>query len=381
MPKFRAAIPQNNISRPTSVIKPNVVHYLADVGGCGHWRMIWPASTLMLQDKAFVEQKNRLVNIPDYYTGINVIRVQRQANPDIVHHYQKLAEAKQKYGYRMIYESDDIIFKEDLPEYNRAGEHFNEKTTKAALDIIDCCDEITVSTPFLADYYKQKSNNKKVTVIPNYAPKHWLDRYYNRNDIINRFEKNSNKLRVLYAGSPCHTNSTDKDIKDDFSHLNELIAKSTDEFKWVFFGTIPKSLMPLVDAKLIEYYPWCSLQEYPTMINALDINISIAPLIDNTFNRAKSNIKYLEAGCFGIPCICQNICTYSMADIKFNTADDMIEELRKLKDKDYYMEFSDKSRKYANTMWLEDNIDKFVELYKYPYGSNMRHQLSTVCCD
>lgn len=44
-------------------------------------------------------------------------------------------------------------------------------------------------------------------------------------------------------------------------------------------------------------------------------DISISPLENNTFNSYKSNLKIIEAGCKGIPCIVSNTKTY-WQDIK-----------------------------------------------------------------
>ncbi len=101
----------------------------------------------------------------------------------------------------------------------------------------------------------------------------------------------------------------------------------------------------------------------------------IAPLQDNVFNRGKSDIKLIEAGCFGSPVICQDMVTYKDADHKFNTGDDLVDNIKKLlQHKDTYMKSSRKHRARSEKRFLElpENLGKWKELYHYPYGSPER---------
>ena len=107
----------------------------------------------------------------------------------------------------------------------------------------------------------------------------------------------------------------------------------------------------------------------------------VAPLQDNTFNKAKSDLKYIEACCFGLPIACQDLVTYSEAPIKFKTGDEMIGCIEEtLAKKGRYMNLSAKYRKVAEQRWLEndDNLNKYVELYSHPYGSKERKLINTI---
>ena len=97
----------------------------------------------------------------------------------------------------------------------------------------------------------------------------------------------------------------------------------------------------------------------------------VAPLQDNTFNRAKSDLKYIEACSLGLPIACQDMCTYANAPIKFKTGDEMIARIDEtLEKKSRYMTICQRARSYAESRWLEndDNINKYVELYTLPYA-------------
>jgi len=107
----------------------------------------------------------------------------------------------------------------------------------------------------------------------------------------------------------------------------------------------------------------------------------VAPLQDSTFNKAKSDLKYIEACCYGLPIACQDLCTYEDATIKFKTADEMIDCIDEaVSKKGKYMNISSKARRIAETRFLEneENISKYFELYNYPYKSIKRQYLNIV---
>jgi hypothetical protein len=107
----------------------------------------------------------------------------------------------------------------------------------------------------------------------------------------------------------------------------------------------------------------------------------VAPLQDNNFNKSKSDLKLVEANCYGIPIACQNLVTYKNAPFKFDTGEEMIAIIDDvLSKKGRYMNLSAKARKSADERWLEndDNINKYVELFTLPYGHPDRKLLNAI---
>ena len=226
----------------------------------------------------------------------------------------------------------------------------------------------------MQDYYIEKTNNKNVTIIPNFIPKFWMDRFFDFNKVRDNFEKYKKKPRIVYWGSGAHFDIENKiKQKDDFHHVNDVIRKTVDKFQWVFLGGYPLSVTDLIKAKKIEYHPWSSLVEYPSTTEALNPTIFYAPLEDSIFNRAKSDLKFIEGCAFGIPTICQDICTYETAFHKFKTGDDLISKIEHLtSDNKKYMKEVKKARDYMKHRWMEDNIDMYTELYSFPYADKQR---------
>ena len=367
--------PEMNLSR--------ALNYYADYSGCGFWRMIWPEHLLNAHQKMVIHGSTVMVLDPNYYRGVKAVRIQRQATSHQLEFVRHLRKISQQMGFRIIYEIDDLVFSEDIPEYNKFKPAFTDPSIRRnCQEIMEMCDEVTVTCNFMRDYYKSKTNNKNVTVIPNYPPKWWMGNFYSEKRISENYDLYEKKPRILYAGSGAHFDVDNRvNQNDDFAHVFDVIAKTSDKFQWVFLGAFPLKLNPLIRAGKIEFHPWSHLYNYPEKIYNLKCNMMVAPLQDSTFNKAKSDLKYIEASCYGVPIACQDLCTYENAPIKFKTGDEMIAQVEEtLSKKGRYMNICSKARKVAETRFLEneENINKYNELYNYGYRSAERVNLNTV---
>ena len=375
--------PQINqkLEKPPETQLPRFLNYYADYSGCGHWRMIWPEQVMNAHNKAVVHGTTVMNADPRYYTQTKAVRIQRQATPqqlEFVKFLRKLADAN---NFRLIYEIDDICFHEDIPDYNKYKTAFTDpKIRQSAQEMMEICDEITVTCPFMRDYYASKTNNKNVTVIPNFMPKFWIGGKSDINRTMESYEKNKRKPRILYAGSGAHFDVENRTkFRDDFEHVNDVIRRTVDKYQWVFLGAHPLPIRDLIQNGKIEFHPWKRLYEYGQGLYDLNVNMIVAPLQDSTFNKAKSDLKYIEACALGLPIACQDLCTYENAPIKFRTGDEMIDQIENtLKDRKRYKSLCKKASQYAETRWLEDdiNIDCYTELYQYGVGDPKRLNLS-----
>jgi|GEM_PF-530162 len=372
------------IEMPESKL-PQAINYYADYGGCGFWRMIWPQYILNGNQKAVVTGLTTMVLEPHFYRNIKSIRVQRQATQtqrDFVNALKQLSDNNPQNGFekfQLIYEIDDIVYKDDIPDYNRCKEAFTDSTIEQCItEIMQTVDEITVTCPYMKKYYQEKTGNKNITVIPNYPPKFWLDRFYDREKVLKRFEQYKRKPRILYSGSGTHLDVMNRpNMIDDFTHIKTAIIKARKKFTFVWKGCYPIEMKPFIDNGEMEYFDWSMLMDYPQGLADTNCNAVFAPLTDNIFNRSKSNIKMVESGGLGLPGVFQDLDPYYNADLKFISGDDLINQLEVLtKDEDTFMKYSDTSRKFVEGLWLEDHINEYLALYTTPYGSKERASIA-----
>lgn len=151
------------------------------------------------------------------------------------------------------------------------------------------CDRMVVSTEFLAGHYRNFI--KDIRVVPNRLDMgKWLH--------LAPRKGRGPKVRIGWAGGTTH--------QRDLMLLKEVIEQTRDEADWIFFGMCPPEIAPL----LAESHPFVAYGDYPTFLANLELDLAVAPLADNLFNRGKSNLRLLELGILGLPVVCTDIDPY-----------------------------------------------------------------------
>lgn len=179
---------------------------------------------------------------------------------------------------------DDYLI--DVPDWNPFSKFFkNEKDKRQMIEMIEMADCITVTTEFLKTKYLK--HNKNVFVVPNAF-----------NDYIFKFDYNySNKNSITWRGSNTHL----EDLRSILEPLRELqnsnilnnwIINTIGDDSKIFKGLIQHKNHPIIDP--IEYFYF---------IKELNSKIQLVPLIDIDFNKAKSNIAWIEGIYSGAICI------------------------------------------------------------------------------
>jgi glycosyltransferase involved in cell wall biosynthesis len=379
-PQQYGAMPILAVNEPPPLEMPGqglsrAINYYADYAGCGWWRMIAPEMLMNISNKAVICGLTTMVLDPRFYSGIKAVRLQRQATPVQLQFLKFLKQGSAQHNFKIIYEIDDIIVKHDIPDYNRCKVAFeSDEIMNSCIEMMQMSDEISVTCQYMKDYYINKTGNKKVTVIPNYPAKMWLDGHYDPKKIIKDYQNNKKKPRIAYVGSGTHIDVMNKtNQKDDFAHVVDDIISSRKDIQWVFVGAFPLACKPFIDRGEMEFVQWFPLLELWKAYTTTDIQAVIAPLQSNAFNMAKSNIKFLEAATAGIPGCFQRMVTYKDAPLLFDTGSELIDQIKFLtKNEDTYMKYSKKAREYSDTMWLDDHLDEFCELYYTNIGDANR---------
>lgn len=368
-----------------------VLIHPSEIAGLAFWRLLWPFYQLAMRQEVVYSVINNYLLDGLPYLNSDVIIFQRSSGKQTFDYIEYISAFKKQANFKVIYDVDDILFFDEVPDYHYGKKNISLEKNKKKADqkikerydndeytkkIIESCDEVTVSTPFLKEYYLEKTNQKNITVLPNKIPFFWAGALYSEALLLRNYRKHKSRPRILYAGSSSHA---DVELinkgKDDFSAVIDCIIKTRKEFCWIFLGTCPSQIKEYTQTKEIEFFSWSTIGLLPQNIAEREGSMMVAPLADNLFNHGKSNIKFLEACAYGLPIACQNITPYKDAPIKFNTGEEMIEKIRQtLKTEDTFIEQSRKARQIADMNWLEveQNIAMYRDIYKYPYGDPRR---------
>lgn len=145
------------------------------------------------------------------------------------------------------------------------------------------------------EYLKQRLSkyNPCIEVVPNGIDFELWDRLKNR-----RSHKN---IRIGWTGSHAH-------LGKNLNIVMRVIPKILEKYKdveFIFMGDKPLD-MP-VSNRVIHHTGCKSIFEYPSHLAKMGFDIGLAPLRDNLFNRAKSNLRWLEYSALKIPTVASNV--------------------------------------------------------------------------
>lgn len=353
--------------------KPFIVNiFPADVTGCNAWRNYFPMLTVETanRDDILFNINRRFIVDQSYFNGANINLFQRQVSTPQAEYFNKfIIPISRSRGCWTVYNIDDCIHKDDIPKYNTGWDSYQSDELMSNIKtMLNSSDFVLVTTDELKQYFNDKFDVplENVVVIPNYIPKWWIGDSLSRDEILKTYRKNRNKLRIGIISSASHFDVTGKQVDDDSTEISKYIRSTCKQYRWVIFGSIIPSIIDLIQKGDVEFHQGVDILHYPAKIKSLNLQAIIAPLLDNTFNRCKSNIKLLEGWALGIPVIGQNLPTYSKYTNRvFGTNEELHKVIDETIGNEYRFEKEiDKGFKEINNWWLENNIDKWTNLYK-----------------
>lgn len=209
-------------------------------------------------------------------------------------------------GKKIVFDNDDTMKLDNFhPFWNLDEKGFKEnkdKVNNVVNNFVLNADLVTCSTEYLAKEYREI--NKNVTVLPNCVdPDDWDTPLRNKGD----------KVRMGLVGSTVYHHDFDR-IKEVLRKLDAdpkiqlvvlgLVKKTSDNPK--IAKVYKKEFKFWESLKNLEWTPWCKMTEYFDTLNGLRLDMMLIPRRENHFNKAKSNVKFLEAGMLEIPVIAQS---------------------------------------------------------------------------
>lgn len=308
---------------PTNQVKVQkniVLSFVSDATGCGHIRNVFPMTFLngifgktgqlmTVVSPFFITQQDILIKARSIY-------FQRQMSPQHLGTIQEFKRLQQHFKYKMVWDMDDFIWgknelqggnKEDgVPSYNFGMPGITPEVKSASVEIMNMMDICTFSTQYLADYAKNVLKVKaQCIVLPNVLPKfHWGED--KKPDITERLVK----PRVLYNGSPTHYHNVKKLLGDFENPWRKWVIDMVNEDKIDFhvMGGLPWFFESI--KKKIKMYDWVDSYRYHNLVKSVKADLAIMPLVPNSFNYSKSDLKYLEMSIIGAPA-CGSVFTNS----------------------------------------------------------------------
>lgn len=267
------------------------------------------------------------------------------------HHSDLLLYYKRK-GIPIIVDADDDFraIPETHPGYNYVGLGDTAFLRKYE-NCLYLADIVTTTTNILAE--RLREINPNVRVIPN----GWSasnPNWYTKRHIY------SDSVFIGWAGTITH--------REDFAVCLDAVRqalKKHKEARVLIAGDVEiyRKFKRISEKKKL-YIPMMPYRLYPVLLSFCDI--FLAPLEDNFFNRAKSDIKLVDAGAKGIPYIASNMTVYQSwggGGILASTPDEWFEAIDKLvSDRVLRAKYAEEGHKLAQERLMSKLIDQWLEI-------------------
>lgn len=273
-----------------------VLYLLADQTGCGWYRCLLPGIYLRnlygLDTRAAVSLSDE---VRAFARDADIIVCQRQLSDGVL----KFVHEQKALGKTIIYELDDDFW--HLPVKNPVYRYYQAEGLARLMRFIRAADVVTVSTEPLKRVVD--TMHDQVVVLPNAVDPDLADAIVESS--MKRHSFRDARVRIGWSGSNFHEGDLDGAIDALI-----LLAQRSDVVL-VFFGWVPTRIRREVAANSLEIHPFVPTNSYYQTMAALRLDIGVAPLCDNRFNEAKSNLKYLEYSIFKVPTVASPVYPYT----------------------------------------------------------------------
>lgn len=270
-----------------------------DFGACGAYRIRYPWQNSGYPVEFVVSSNDPRLSLAD------VVAFQRVSTPTGL---MTMQQVKAK-GKPVSIDFDDNLH--TLPSTNPCALIYgNDKpATRMFEEALKIADVVTCSTETLKEQYKRFRSD--IIVVENaLLPEHVQ---VLAPEMITGLPKKEGQIRIGYAGSTTHLG--------DVSLLTKpfcKLAEQYDEVIFVFMGQLP--VLPPTMKDYVQYAmgvapnheenPSDFMGRYLLALQALELDIAVAPLEAHVFNQSKSFIKILEYALCGVPVVASSVGPY-----------------------------------------------------------------------
>ena len=250
----------------------------------------------------------KVVNLSDFQLSMaqnasHIIIYRSPISPELL----RLCHMAKEYGKPVFFDIDDLVFDTvytDQLSYTQGLNSVEKGNYDAGVRnygymLKNCDGAITSTNQLQEELYKYQS---KVLLNRNLASD---DLIAISSQYIKDYSQISDIVKIGYFSGSISHNENFELIKPAIKQL--LKKYSNVQLHIVGILDIPEDMKPFENQIVThDYVDWDKL---PALISEVDINL--APLVDSIFNRAKSEIKWIEAALVKVPTVASNIGAFS----------------------------------------------------------------------
>lgn len=290
------------------------------------------------------------LEIPDF-ADYKIVILQQVAGREW---FREIVRLKEK-GVRVYYEVDDYLHAVRKVKGHAGARGFSKKQLEKFEMCMRACTGMIVSTPWLAQRYLKFNRNM----------------FLCRNSIERgRYEKltlpKRDTVNIGWAGGEGHQESSLQwvpAVRD--------VAATYEEVRFVSIG-LPVASQLGIEGRALAV-PFVAIEQFPAALCNFDI--SIAPAMESNFFAAKSDLRFLECGALGIPCVAHPFVYGESIDdtvtgLLAESLEDVVEDLEHLvADAKLRKMIGDAAREYVlNERSIEKGIEQWERVFMSTEG-------------
>ena len=250
----------------------------------------------------------KVVNLSDFQLSMaqnasHIIIYRSPISPELL----RLCHLAKEYGKPVFFDIDDLVFDTvytDQLSYTQGLNSVEKGNYDAGVRnygyMLENCDGAITSTNQLQEELKKYQS--KVLLNRNLASDELISI---SSQFIKDYSQVSDIVKIGYFSGSISHNENFELIKPAIKQL--LTKYSNVQLHIVGILDIPQDMKPFENQIVThDYVDWDKL---PALISEVDINL--APLVDSIFNRAKSEIKWIEAALVKVPTVASKIGAFS----------------------------------------------------------------------
>jgi glycosyltransferase involved in cell wall biosynthesis len=215
---------------------------------------------------------------------------------------ERLIGEARRLGKPVIFDTDDLVFEPELTAWHRAVKNLSAADQMQHLDGVRrylatllACDAAIVATPVLAELARKRGQ-------PAFVHRNALGEEMRAlADELHRQRSARGARGKIAIGYGSGTATHDIDFQEASQGLEGVLERFPQVELWI---TGPLTLPPSLErfSERIRHDPLTNWQNWFRVLSEVDI--ALAPLeMGNIFCRAKSEIKFVEAGALGLPVV------------------------------------------------------------------------------
>jgi len=344
------------------------IYLYGDNSGVGWYRIHSPARQLKKQGLANImtsewrwTQESEKIKFPsiEQLTEIghwaDLIVMQRHDQLQYIATFCGIGEL---FNLPVILDTDDNI--EGVRPHNPGyqGYHPGSEATAWGKKVVEKVDAITVSTDNLKEIHEK---DKSTYVLPNSLDIEFREKV--------KRPKPDGKIHIGWLGSAAHLENLqfiDEVIVEILKKHENVVFHCMAMYMNCFLDNLPKDL-----AKRVVRHDWWTFKNWPKGLASLGLDIGLAPACDNLFNRAKSNLRWLEYSMNETATIASNVPAYK--EIENNVTGILVQEKHEWFDAiDDLIENEEKRKKIGKNakktvikqFSVEKNAKNWLKVYK-----------------